>query len=291
MRRALLRCYPRRWRARYGEEFAALLEERSLGPFDVIDVLLGALDAHLHLRGLGAAAARGRGLAMSLRIGGFAALLGGLLWFIGLAGSSATDADGLFAALALLATISLLVAMVGLGAFQARRSARLSSGHRRVHRLASLDADLAQRPIPRPAVLLGAGARRPHRPQPRRESPDLHADRVALGRPRRLRGTCHGPSLRGALPARHVDGRAGSRARAVGRRSRHLGPVSSNGTRRLGARWPPVRAAVGIARPPAEEAVVRGGVVPFRRLVTSAPRDPARRRLAVTARRMPSPDD
>lgn len=56
MRRALLRCYPRRWRARYGEEFAALLEERSLGPFDVIDVLLGALDAHLHLRGLGAAA-------------------------------------------------------------------------------------------------------------------------------------------------------------------------------------------------------------------------------------------
>ena len=50
----LLRCYPARWRARYGEEFAELLAERPLGPFDVADVLLGALDARLHLRGLGA---------------------------------------------------------------------------------------------------------------------------------------------------------------------------------------------------------------------------------------------
>ena len=49
----LLRCYPSRWRARYGEEFAAILAERPLGPFDVADVLLGALDAQLHLRGLG----------------------------------------------------------------------------------------------------------------------------------------------------------------------------------------------------------------------------------------------
>src|SRR5919107_1999671 len=105
----LLRLYPRRWRARYGEEFAALLEERPLGPFDVADVLLGALDAQLHLRGVGAASEHAKGFAMSLRIGGFAALLGGLLWFIGLAGSSATDADGLFSAVAVVATISLLV--------------------------------------------------------------------------------------------------------------------------------------------------------------------------------------
>jgi hypothetical protein len=126
MRRALLRCYPARWRARYGDEFAAILEERPLGPFDVADVLLGALDAHLHLRGLGAASEHGKGFAMSLRIGGFAALLGGLLWFIGLAGSSATDfADGVFAGLALVATMSLLVAMTGLSAFQARRYPRL----------------------------------------------------------------------------------------------------------------------------------------------------------------------
>jgi hypothetical protein len=43
----LLRLYPRAWRARYGEEFAALLAETRLSPFVVCDVLLGALDAHL----------------------------------------------------------------------------------------------------------------------------------------------------------------------------------------------------------------------------------------------------
>ena len=61
----VLRLYPARWRARYGDEFAAVLEERPLGPFDVADVLLGALDAHLHLRGLGAASQHAKGFAMS----------------------------------------------------------------------------------------------------------------------------------------------------------------------------------------------------------------------------------
>ncbi|HEV8488283.1 MAG TPA: hypothetical protein VGQ58_00675 [Candidatus Limnocylindrales bacterium] len=125
MRALLLRCYPARWRARYGDEFAEILAERPLGPFDVADVVLGALDAHLHLRGLGAASEHGRGFAMSLRIGGIAALFGGVLWFIGIAGSSATEFDGLFASLALIATASLLVAMIGLSAFQARAYPRL----------------------------------------------------------------------------------------------------------------------------------------------------------------------
>ena len=53
-----------------------MLEERALGPFDVADVLLGALDAHLHLRGLGAASEHRKGFTMSLRIGGYAAILG-----------------------------------------------------------------------------------------------------------------------------------------------------------------------------------------------------------------------
>ena len=124
MRRFLLRCDPARWRARYGDEFTEILAERPLGPFDVADVLLGALDAHLHLRGIGAASEHGRGFAMSLRIGGVAAVIGAVLWFIGIAGASATEADELFAALALLATASLLVGMVGLSAFQARRYPR-----------------------------------------------------------------------------------------------------------------------------------------------------------------------
>ena len=88
----LLRLYPARWRARYGDEFAAVLGERPLGPFDVADVLLGALDAHLHLRGLGAASQHAKGFAMSLRIGGYAAIVGGILWFVALAGKRSTTA-------------------------------------------------------------------------------------------------------------------------------------------------------------------------------------------------------
>ena len=121
----LLRLYPARWRARYGDEFAAVLGERPLGPFDVADVLLGALDAHLHLRGLGAASQHAKGFAMSLRIGGYAAILGGILWFVALAGNAINDgaeSGALVLGWVLVAaTILTLVALVGLSAFQARR--------------------------------------------------------------------------------------------------------------------------------------------------------------------------
>ncbi|HLJ81809.1 MAG TPA: hypothetical protein VKT52_10010 [Ktedonobacterales bacterium] len=43
----LLRLYPLEWRARYGEEFAALLEDYQVSPLSLWDVLLGALDARL----------------------------------------------------------------------------------------------------------------------------------------------------------------------------------------------------------------------------------------------------
>jgi hypothetical protein len=44
----LLRLYPAQWRNRYGEEFAAVLAQQpaSVGLF--LDVLSGAIDAHLH---------------------------------------------------------------------------------------------------------------------------------------------------------------------------------------------------------------------------------------------------
>jgi hypothetical protein len=44
----LLRLYPARWRARYGDEFAAVLatQRTSVGLF--VDVLGGAVEAHLH---------------------------------------------------------------------------------------------------------------------------------------------------------------------------------------------------------------------------------------------------
>jgi len=44
----LTRLYPRSWRARYGEEFAALLEQQTLSLRIIGNVLLGALDAHAH---------------------------------------------------------------------------------------------------------------------------------------------------------------------------------------------------------------------------------------------------
>ena len=120
----LLRLYPARWRARYGDEFEQILAERPLGPFDVADVLLGAIDAHLHLRGLGAASVHGRGFAMTLRIGGYAAILGGLLWFLVLAGNAINnggDSFGPFLGYAIVgATAMTLVALIGLSAFQAR---------------------------------------------------------------------------------------------------------------------------------------------------------------------------
>jgi hypothetical protein len=44
----LLRLYPRAWRARYGEEMAAILEDRPLGGRDRLDLVRGAADAWLH---------------------------------------------------------------------------------------------------------------------------------------------------------------------------------------------------------------------------------------------------
>ncbi len=121
----LLRLYPARWRVRYGDEFVAVLEERPLGPFDVADVVLGALDAHLHLRGFGAASHHAKGFAMSLRIGGYAAILSGLLWLYILAGNAinngAESGAPLIGIVLVAATVTTLAALVGLSAFQSRR--------------------------------------------------------------------------------------------------------------------------------------------------------------------------
>ena len=129
MRSLLIRLYPARWQARYGAEFEAILEERPLGPFDVADILLAAFDAHLHLHGLGAASDRQRSLIMSLRLGGSAAILGAILFLTGFVATSIDDTDAVEAfpgaALILAGTALLLLALVGLSAFQARRHPRL----------------------------------------------------------------------------------------------------------------------------------------------------------------------
>lgn len=44
----LIRLYPQEWRDRYGTEFAELVEIRPLGLWGSVDVVRGAIDAHLH---------------------------------------------------------------------------------------------------------------------------------------------------------------------------------------------------------------------------------------------------
>src|SRR3954452_20665504 len=122
----LLRCYPERWRARYGEEFAALLAERPLGPFDVADVLYGALDARIHSRRRGQAGAPMDTPEMSSRIGGYAAIGGGILSLVTFALSAlGADTGDHGMVLFMAATVLLLIALTGLSAFQARRYPRL----------------------------------------------------------------------------------------------------------------------------------------------------------------------
>jgi drug/metabolite transporter (DMT)-like permease len=127
MKSLLIRLYPARWRARYGEEFAAILEERPLGPFDVADILLGALDARLRLGARGADVKQGRLFTMSLRLGGSAAILGGVLFPAGFVATSIDGSDDPFPGVAfiLAGLASLLIALIGLSAFQARRHPRL----------------------------------------------------------------------------------------------------------------------------------------------------------------------
>ena len=129
MRSFLLRCYPARWRTRYGDEFEAILEERPLGPFDVADILLGALDAQLRLRRVGADIAHGRSFSMSLRIGGLAAILGGVLTMtaIVLGTGMVRDVEPIVPGILFISGLAaLLVALAGLSAFQARVHAFLS---------------------------------------------------------------------------------------------------------------------------------------------------------------------
>jgi hypothetical protein len=73
------------------------------------------------------AAEHGGHLAM-LRIGGFGAIIGGALWFAGIAGASAADDDSdvLWMVVEVLGGLGLLVALAGLSAFQAHREPRLA---------------------------------------------------------------------------------------------------------------------------------------------------------------------
>ena len=105
-----------------------MLESRPLGPFDVADVLLGALDARLTRLRFGGAPGIDGGPQMMLRVGAFGAIAGGVLWFLGIAVASALgEPDGTpWMFVAMVGTIGLLLALVGLSAFQAHRQPALT---------------------------------------------------------------------------------------------------------------------------------------------------------------------
>lgn len=74
----LVSLYPAPWRRRYGDEFLALLEDRPPDALRVMDIVLGAIDAHLYPQ-----APEGR-FRMFTRVAGIAALVAGLTLIVGI---------------------------------------------------------------------------------------------------------------------------------------------------------------------------------------------------------------
>jgi hypothetical protein len=57
----MLQLYPARWRARYGEEFGAVLASQRASVGLIVDVVGGAIDAHLHPQFYGSASKQIKG--------------------------------------------------------------------------------------------------------------------------------------------------------------------------------------------------------------------------------------
>jgi hypothetical protein len=126
---ALLRLYPRTWRTRYEAEFLELLAARPLRLADRMDILLGALDAHLDPQVPDASdegTLRVRRDRWS-RLAGLSAVIGGAAWVAVAPGfllapfehGSRDSTAGIV--LALLGNIGLAGAMIGLVGTLARR--------------------------------------------------------------------------------------------------------------------------------------------------------------------------
>ena len=71
----LVRLYPMAWRERYEREFRELLRERPIRLRGLVDVVLGAVDAHLHPELVGV-----ERQPLTYRIPGLLALAAGVLW-------------------------------------------------------------------------------------------------------------------------------------------------------------------------------------------------------------------
>jgi len=90
----LVRLYPPAWRARYGPELEALLAARPPRLGDQVDLIFGAIDAHLHpelvLAGPDGTA---RHVPLGHRLPGLTAILGGLLFSLAYISAGLTQDD------------------------------------------------------------------------------------------------------------------------------------------------------------------------------------------------------
>lgn len=125
----LLRLYPRAWRARYEVEFLALLQDRPPTLLHVIDILLGALDAHVSREFPGEVpdeeSASERVGTMNSRITAGAAAGVGVAWLAAYVFGIVVEAEWAFFLLPLFAALSLM-ALIGLHVHQAGRNRALA---------------------------------------------------------------------------------------------------------------------------------------------------------------------
>ena len=108
---ALLRLYPAAWRARYGDEFEALVADRPPSRRDVIDIVMGALDARLSPQLTTTPIAR-RARATD-RVAGGAAIAAGLIWSATYVGGWLLHAEGDLSLPILLAIGFMLLSLPG----------------------------------------------------------------------------------------------------------------------------------------------------------------------------------
>jgi len=111
----LLRLYPAAWRERYGDEVAALLEEHPASTLDLLDLIRGALDAHLHPQVPGAARPPDKEITVNQRLLGAMAAIGGIAWIIGVASIFVLQRDAFGDRNLTLAMIGLALAIACIG--------------------------------------------------------------------------------------------------------------------------------------------------------------------------------
>jgi hypothetical protein len=140
-----VRLYPAAWRERYEREFAELLEARPRGLMDRVDIVRGALDAHLHPQvrrdtDPTSEPSRPEQVLRVVRRLGLGAIAGAAVWLAAFAVASAGpiryDGDGAYrdgasaGPLLILAAVLLAAALVGQLVWlpRAARLARLGAG-------------------------------------------------------------------------------------------------------------------------------------------------------------------